>query len=862
MNLQKTFLTFIFVAASSLAGVCHADGEEYIKTISSNDSLHIHMDFMPSWAGSDNKTHDIFTISFSRGRIRLLKHESFNNLVLEVIPENQAWQGIGRIVTSWRPNQLHAIDIGWQKDGLGRAYFSIGIDGKKAAGQKMIFPSGQVIGFQFTAEEKPVISNFVIDNIIPKFLDFPSETCNANEIPVPTAYVTPVLHPAPKKMIRHDYSVSYRGGLVIRCDSRLEDTAEFFAECMKNRYGVPVECIRRDASAKKDGLEVELCVDDKYKAKSSEAYTLSSSEGKIKITAGAAEGVFRGVQTLRKIMADGDEIAMSFQGVEITDYPDLPVRGHYVEAMWSGLNVENFKKVIDAASLAGINMMFIDHGSTFEYKSVPGLKCAIKGIAQNTPEEIRELRNYAARRGITLAPALRCFSHAEWFTKSFPELKENGPHKIGGLENYCPSNPETYKLLFGIIDDLLAAYDYPGKMHIGEDEHFHANIGVCEKCRKKSYGRLVGEDIAKIASYLKSKSTQTYIYNDMITPPQMWNQTDGDVNAVESIRGRTAKQAEIAAAILPKDIAITYWYYGTDEKNFDGAEYLHKQGFPLFPMPWKNPDNIKLAADYAGKLGGYGIIGSSWSADWRYLPDTTVWNALIYSADTAWNISPENSLSWSAAETGNRFMELSSTLDKIDFDAIVPLKFPHRTGNKPAGNWLNVANGINPASVYPQEKIATLRQIKFTMPSNDNDVIVITPAASPKSNAPQTVKFNIPVNRKLSHIFFLQSCGLILAPNPTGKIPFRYTIRYSDGTSVTLPQRIGFEIDTCFTSATLPYAKVAYHKTLKKNTPVQMYIFTWKNPSPDKKIDSLEIAGSDVQIKNAIPAISILPSAD
>ena len=62
-------------------------------------------------------------------------------------------------------------------------------------------------------------------------------------------------------------------------------------------------------------------------------------------------------------------------------------------------------------------------------------------------------------------------------------------------DSYCPSNPESYRILFDLMDEVLEVLR-PRRVHIGHDE-WRAGA-FCARCRGKDTGELFAEDVLKI----------------------------------------------------------------------------------------------------------------------------------------------------------------------------------------------------------------------------------------------------------------------------------------------------------------------------------------------------------------------------
>jgi len=91
---------------------------------------------------------------------------------------------------------------------------------------------------------------------------------------------------------------------------------------------------------------------------------------------------------------------------------------------------------------------------------------------------------------------------------------------------------------------------------------------------------------------------------------------------------------------------------------------------------------------------------------------------------------------------------------------------------------------------------------------------------------------SIPVRLKSPRLFFMHS-----AFYPTGNVMAHYRIRYSDGTTLSIPLD-GKNLGDWFRPADLVDSFVAW---ADQQSAVGFFLFPWKNPHPEKEIDSIDI---------------------
>ena len=263
-----------------------------------------------------------------------------------------------------------------------------------------------------------------------------------------------------------------------------------------------------------------------------EAYTLTVDAQGICIQANTEEGVFRGIQTLRKAIGtvSGERVEMPF--VKIQDEPRFTYRGVMFDTARHYFPVSFLKTYIDIMALHGCNQLHWhlteDQGWRFEVKSMPELaqKGSVRqktvlgrnaGIYDNQPyggyytqAECREIVEYAAQRFINIIPEIDLPGHMLGALHVYPELGcKGGPYEVwptwGVSEDVlCPGNPKTLDFLKKVYTELCEVF--PSRyIHIGGDECPRKRWKTCPKCQAKM----------KEMGFTNEAQLQTYINKKM-----------------------------------------------------------------------------------------------------------------------------------------------------------------------------------------------------------------------------------------------------------------------------------------------------------------------------------------------------------
>ena len=131
---------------------------------------------------------------------------------------------------------------------------------------------------------------------------------------------------------------------------------------------------------------------------------------------------------------------------------------------------------------------------------------------------------------------------------AYPEMAERTAQKVANqsinlmTEDYrpdaryfhtmCPSHPDYYKVIFGVLDEVLEVVQPKRYVHMGHDEIYET--GRCSVCKKISSGDLFATEVNRLNAYIKAKGLHMMIWSDMFQPqsyamPTAINKVDKDI---------------------------------------------------------------------------------------------------------------------------------------------------------------------------------------------------------------------------------------------------------------------------------------------------------------------------------------------
>ncbi|THU98929.1 beta-hexosaminidase [Dendrothele bispora CBS 962.96] len=161
-----------------------------------------------------------------------------------------------------------------------------------------------------------------------------------------------------------------------------------------------------------------------------EAYSLiiPADGSQAELKANSTLGLFRGLTTFSQLWYDLDGTTYSVEGpIEIKDEPAYPYRGLMLDTARNFFPVSDIKRTLDAMSWVKINTFhwhIVDSQSfPLQVPDFPELASAgaYSSSMMYTPEDVKDIVDYAAARGIDVLPEIDTPGHTMIISKAFPE---------------------------------------------------------------------------------------------------------------------------------------------------------------------------------------------------------------------------------------------------------------------------------------------------------------------------------------------------------------------------------------------------------------------------------------------------------
>ncbi|HSZ24220.1 MAG TPA: family 20 glycosylhydrolase [Cytophagaceae bacterium] len=357
--------------------------------------------------------------------------------------------------------------------------------------------------------------------------------------------------PASLKRTTGNYQLTKNFTLNIQdgADRRLYEAANRFLRRLDGRTGLfflqGVISKEIPQSVQNPSLYISAQRTGKVALYEDESYTLIVTPEKITLEAITDIGALRGMETLLQLL-ETNETGYYFPCVEIKDQPRFPWRGLMIDAARHFQPLEVLKRNIDGMAAVKMNVLHFhlcdNQGWRVESKTFPKLHQLASDGQYYTQNQIKEIIEYAADRGIRVMPEFDVPGHATAILVAFPELgSAPGPYQLernAGIFNPVldPTNEKTYLFLDKLFTEMASLFPDP-YFHIGGDE----NNGVDWKSNEK------------IQAFMKKngmKTTldlQTYFNNKLIRTIQKSNK-------------KMMGWEEILSDNLTKDAIIHSWF--------------------------------------------------------------------------------------------------------------------------------------------------------------------------------------------------------------------------------------------------------------------------------------------------------------
>jgi hypothetical protein len=624
-----------------------------------------------------------------------------------------------------------------------------------------------------------------------------------------------------------------------------------------------------------------------------EGYVLRVAESFVLIGGSDDAGAFYGFQSLRQLIKK-DQGKLLIPGVNVRDWPAKPFRG--IKLYVPGpAHITYYKHFVrDFAALYKFNRFSVEMNACMRLDRHPELNAGwiefardtdwsrrnyppgpLHGREQNSSHqdcgdgnfieksEVGALARVSRERYIEFVPEIPSLTHSFYLLTRHKNLSEVPGDKWP--DTYCPSNPQSYKLLFEVMDEYIEVTK-PKMVHAGHDEWF-APFGLCPRCKGKDPGELYGDDLRRIHDYLAKQGIRMAIWGDYL---------------LENVRGRGlqrrvapdgwvyyspgAMTPQQVRELVPKDILIFNWFWSEEEKGEANEAQLEEFGFrQVYGNMEPEIHNYVERSRRATIIGG---APSSWAATTEFNINKDLLYSILGSSEMLWSGRTMNRHDLCLL-TQNliplaRFRLTGGTPASVVGDPVVPVDISPYFNGPPREDLFGVdLSGMTRGRITLGNKVFAL---DATPSSGANAVITAGTEGRERSPLPREVG-GIKIGADVTSLIFLHACArpaanrkayrLIWDPMDSADLLGSYEIVFDDGFIDVVPIRYGINIlewnwSRLEHSGTYCYDADVVNCAELGASPVTFFAYEWANPRLGKVIKEARLKGS-TKFRGAVP---------
>ena len=311
---------------------------------------------------------------------------------------------------------------------------------------------------------------------------------------------------------------------------------------------------------------INLIIDSTI-SKHSEYYNLEINKNFILIKGSDREGLIHGVYSLIQLIPRSSGVNDSkLACVKINDYPKFKWRGLLLDCCRHFMSIDFVKRYIDLLAYHKMNVLHWhlteDQGWRIEIDKYPKLTDVGAWRKEKdgsiyggfyTKEQIKEVVDYAYKRGVNIVPEIELPGHCVAALAAYPEYScTGGPFEVekdwGVFKDiYCAGNDSTFVFLENVLDEIIELF--PSKyIHIGGDEAPKYRWENCSKCKKRIQDENIQDThelqsyfIQRIENYISGKGKKLIGWDEILegglannATVQSWRGFEGALEAVKT----------------------------------------------------------------------------------------------------------------------------------------------------------------------------------------------------------------------------------------------------------------------------------------------------------------------------------------
>jgi hypothetical protein len=474
-------------------------------------------------------------------------------------------------------------------------------------------------------------------------------------------------------------------------------------------------------------------------------------------------------------------------------------------------------------------------------------------------EEVANLVEYIRKFHIEVIPEIPSLTHSYYLLNRHRELAEIKDAEWP--DTYCPSDPESYKLVFDVLDEYIDVLR-PEMIHLGKDE-WRMPVEVCPLCKGKDYRELFVRDIQNIYNHLSKKGIKVAMWGDhLLESVRQKGFRDRETKSGYKYKIPGAISPEQVFNLIPKDILIFNWFWGDANNDLAVEKFGFKQVYGNFRP---NISDWEKRRKYPSVIGG---APSSWAGTTEFNFGKDLIFDFLGCCNLLWSDQPLSQIKM--LETTRHLMpEIRRYLSGF----ALPSEENNEIVSLDLSTYYNASSETDFQGINLKDlKTGQLGQKNFNLikpkSSNDKIALVINTGKNGKDDFPGHSSA-IKIDKDVSSLIFLHA-SLKAAGNDkahrqiynfddTAELLGWYEVMYEDGLKLIIPIRYGvnmLDIEVCRRDKDMwpegktgaPQNSYAYLTEFLEcsenpNESKAFFVYEWKNPRLGKSIKNITLNG-------------------
>jgi hypothetical protein len=519
-----------------------------------------------------------------------------------------------------------------------------------------------------------------------------------------------------------------------------------------------------------------------------------------------------------------------------------------------------------------INAGWIEFSKDMQYCRMSERPSGPRGEIQNSPDvdagdgkivekaDVADVVRYARQLHIDVIPDIPSLSHSYYLLTQHRELAEIPNARWP--DTYCPSNPETSKLLFDVLEECIEVMK-PKMVHIDHGEWW-VPVDVCLRCKGVACAELYARDVNKIYDYLRKRKIEVGLWGDSLIEA-----ANGKCGRMEVLaNGYSYKRAgalseQDVKKLIPKDIVVFNWSW-EDATKVSGEEKTQgeKNDMLVEEMGFKQVYGNLLAniQNWGNRSSRPNVLGgapSSWAATAEFNFGKDIIYDFIGCANLLWSTHwpQQNELSRMVQERMPQIRESfrGTAEPSSEGEPVIAVDITQYCNVSADEKILEQS-----LSEMRYGEVKSGRRVFNLIDANTNEgklAMMVGTEGENKSLLPREVN-GIKIGKDVSSLIFLHACAkparneysyryLYNYPDTADLLGW-YEVIYEDGLFVTVPIRYGWNIlEWEQSEGKCLYGGDSVNCSMPGEAKaITFYAFEWVNPRFGRKIIEVNLKGS------------------